>query len=418
MRPLLPSLRRNIAALSVAQAAALTMPLLAAAYSTRALGAQAWGQVAMAQVVIVYFVAFANWGFSWTATRKIAAQRNDAHAVSRIASTTLQAQLMLGGLAVVLLIGLVLSVPSIRSEWPLYAWGIALVVGSSMFPAWLYNGLEQMTEYAVVQLVSRAVTLATMILLVDGPGDAPLVIAAGAVGAATAAIIGLVRMRKVLRPSFDQAAWRRARAEIRDGAVFFASSLSTTVYMGVAPLIVGAILGPVAAGYYALADRIRLTAQSALQPVAQAVFPRMSRLVHADRPAAQAVLTRAGGVVLLGSAAISLFLYLAAHALAVALGGAAFGPAGAILEWLAWAPLLTSASAVLGPQVLLPLQRAGTYNAIVLCAGALCLATIGPLVWHLGVKGAALTTLLTEMGVSLAMTVCAWRAWRHRPAAA
>jgi O-antigen/teichoic acid export membrane protein len=415
--PPLPSLRRNVAALCIAQASALALPLLAAAYSTRALGAQAWGQVAMAQVVIAYFTAFASWGLYWTATRKIASQRDDSQAVSHIASATLLAQLMLCAVAVVLLLCLMATVPPIRREWPSYAWGIALVVGSSMFPAWLYNGLEQMTEYALIQLVSRAAALAAMVVLVDGPGDAPFVIAASAIGAGTAALIGLVRMRKVLRLSMDSAAWRCARAEVREGAAFFAATLSTNVYMGVAPLVVGAIMGPVAAGHYALADRIRLAAQSALQPVAQAVFPRMSFLVRSDRPAALALLQLAGGVTLMSSAAISLCLYLAAVPLTLALGGPAFVPAAHILKWLAWVPLLTSASAVLGPQVLLPLQRANVYNAIVIGAGAFCLAAIGPLVWHLNVEGAALTTLLTELGVSAAMLVCARHAWRGRPTA-
>ncbi|WP_163071558.1 oligosaccharide flippase family protein, partial [Acinetobacter baumannii] len=77
-----PSLAENIVSLGALQLSSYLLPVAIAAYTTRVLGIEAWGRVALVQLVLGYFTLVVGWGFSWSATRKIAALHDDQVEIS------------------------------------------------------------------------------------------------------------------------------------------------------------------------------------------------------------------------------------------------------------------------------------------------------------------------------------------------
>ena len=69
------SLRNNIIALAIVQASNYILPLISLPYLARVLGAESFGKVVFAQAFMMYFVLIVEYGFSWSATRKVAANR-------------------------------------------------------------------------------------------------------------------------------------------------------------------------------------------------------------------------------------------------------------------------------------------------------------------------------------------------------
>jgi O-antigen/teichoic acid export membrane protein len=180
----------------------------------------------------------------------------------------------------------------------------------------------------------------------------------------------------------------------------------------IAPLCIGLVLGPAAAGVYAIAHRACAVIAQPAQLVAQAAFSDLvgrpaapgGRLARLALPG----LGLAAGAALLFAVPVLVF----PTALAAALGGAAFAAAGALLVWLALARVLAAACPVLGA-ALAASGRAELSAAANFGAALAALPALPPMLRAWGPLGAGPHALLQAAlcaGALLALTL--------RPAAA
>lgn len=395
----------NITALGFLQISAYVLPLAIAAYTTRVLGLEDWGHVAMTQLVLGFFCLFVSWGFSWSATRKIAAIGDDPAEVSKVAIATILGQVLLACAMGLVLLALIATVPFFRDAAAFYLWGLLVIAGTALFPNWLLTGLERMRAFSAIQIGGRILTLVFIVLFVHSPADAPLIIA---IQGAVSLIAGSVSVWLLHRDGILM--WRRPTladifVEVKEGSAIFLSTTAIGVYVNLTPVILGFLAGPVAVGQFALADRIRQAAQSVLQPVSTALFPRISRLVASDPSAAAPLLKISGIGLVVISAGISAALWLFAPHFVTIIGGQQFAPAAEVLRWLSLLPIVMSFSTFLGLQILLPNKRTKPFNVILISGGVLSLILIAPLTRAYGAEGAAMTLLLVEGFVSLSMVV-------------
>lgn len=400
---------QNIAALGAVQLSSYLIPLITLPYVTRILGAENWGRVALAQIILTYFTMVTNWGFGFSGTRKIAANRGDAAYVSAVFMAAWAAQWALLFLSGVTLLTLVWLQPFFESYSSLLLIGFGITAGSVLFPIWLLNGLERMKQVATVQIATRFSTVPLIFLFVRNPDDGPALIA---INAGTALVGGFATMWWITRhlglrwgaPSLKEVA-----AEFREGAGVFASTVAISLYTSFIPALLGVINGPTAVGYYALADRIRLVAQSVLSPIANALFPRMSHLFMNDIHGARQLVKKASLVTLPIAACSSAGLWILSDSLVVLLGGEQFRPAGTLLRIMAPMPLIIALSNLLGIQIMLPSGHTRAFNRILHSAALISLGVVVPSVYWLGAQGAASSALLIEFYVTAAMLVYAWK---------
>ncbi|MBV8475629.1 MAG: oligosaccharide flippase family protein, partial [Acidobacteria bacterium] len=170
-------LQENIAALSVLQILGYITPLLTVPYLVRVLKPSQFGLLSFAQCIVLYFDLLTDYGFNLSATRAIAAQREEPEAVSRIFWSTLCAKglLMLGsGMALTLLVAFT---PKLRDTPSLYAVSFLYVLGTALFPVWLFQGLEQLKVAAVALGIARLLTVPALFFWVRHEQD--VAIAAG-----------------------------------------------------------------------------------------------------------------------------------------------------------------------------------------------------------------------------------------------
>lgn len=405
----LPRLRNNIAALGLVQISNYLLPLITLPYLTRVLGAEAFGKVAFAQVVMTYFVLLVDYGFSWSATRKVSAQRADRDALSRTFTATWAAQWLLVTLAALATTAVVLLTDRLRPDALLYAAAFSTVIGTALFPIWFLQGLERLQVVAVLQLLTRTLALLPIFLFIQQPQDAVWVLLIQGSGAILGGILALYWMQRESLITWRVPSWRDTLGALREGGALFGSRASISLYTTLVPLVLGWIAGPVALAYFNLADKLRSAAQSLLAPLSQALFPRMSHLVRQDGDAAYALIKRSALAVVLIAGSASVSLWVLSDWLVLLLGGSDFAPAAQVLRWLAPLPLVIGLSNVLGVQIMLPHGLNRAFNAVLASAAAISLLLIGPMAQHLGASGAAQTMLLVELWVTGSMAVLLWR---------
>lgn len=399
----LPRLRHSVASLALLQASNFLVPLITWPYLTRVLGPEAFGQIMFVQALMAAATVVTDYAFSWSATRDVSAARGDRSSLSRIFLSTWGAQWLLCA-AVSMLIAAALSA---RVHMPapatLVVIGLPILIGNTLFPLWLFQGLERMAEMAWIQIGMRVATVPLLLFLVDAADDAPIALAiqSGALLSAGAlAVAWLVRSGLVdwQRPTLAECA-----NALRSGLSLFGSKVAIACYTSLVPIILGFAAGPVAVGYFALADRIRAAGQSMITPLSQALFPRLSLLFATDSANARA-LVRLALLWMIGCGALVGIVMFSGAALAVRLlGGAGFEPATQVLRLISAVPLIVGLSNVFGVQVMLPNGMTASFTRILWLAAVVGLVLVWPLASAAGANGAGLTVLGVESLVTTAM---------------
>ncbi|MBE7217204.1 MAG: lipopolysaccharide biosynthesis protein [Caulobacteraceae bacterium] len=186
----------------------------------------------------------------------------------------------------------------------------------------------------------------------------------------------------------------------------------------VAPLAVGWILGPAAAGLYAVAQRGATVIAQPAQVLGQAAYAELARLVAAGGGAAalRQALVRCIGVALLSAIPVLAILVLFAPQVARLLAGRAFEGAAGTLVWLALARTVLLAAPPMSA-ALVALGRPGLSVAANL-AGSLGLLPL--LVWllmRLGLLGAGVQALVQAVVTAALLAAFAVRSTARAPPA-
>lgn len=399
-------IRSNVLALGVIQITNLAIPLITLPYLTRVLGAEAFGKVALVQAVTAYLVLFVDFGFSWSATRSIAANRHDRQAVSRTFWESWVAQWLLCGLATLILGAALALIPRFREDWQLFAAGLLQVLGTVLFPIWLLQGLEHLRLSAFFLLAGRLLTLPWVFILVKSPDGAVFSLILSGSGPIVAGLFSLFwifrnKLVELLVPTPDTV-WKA----LREGAALFVSRLSVSAYSALTPILLDIAAGTKELGYFNLANKICAAALCGIVPFSQALFPRMSNLYAHDRKSANRLIRYSILVVGAFACLISLGLWLLAGFAIHLLGGDQFRSSVTVLECLALLPVIKGISNIAGVQIMIPNNMHSAMNRIMLGGFLVTTLMIWPMSAHYGALGAAVTSLVTESCITVLMIIC------------
>ncbi|HKI74437.1 MAG TPA: oligosaccharide flippase family protein, partial [Pseudomonadales bacterium] len=281
----LPPLRQSVIALTVLQGVNNFIPLLVLPFLARVLGVSAYGEVAFAQALMANFILVTNYSFTWSTTRKVAVHRSDGDYVNQLFISAWCSQWLLLALSAAAAFAIYLFNPFPFGATA-YVAAFTAVVGNVLFPAWFLQGLEYFRAMTIIQVTSRLLGLAALLMLVRGPDDVALVLAiqGGAMMVAGVVAIGWLRYKGIIR--FARPAPGALIGELKEGFTLFGSRLAMNMYTTFVPLIVGWVAGSVAVACFTVATKVRQAGHSLLEPLARALFPRMSHLfVHEPRAA-------------------------------------------------------------------------------------------------------------------------------------
>jgi len=405
----LPSLRVNIFSLGIIQIANYGIPLLILPYFIRTLGSKAYGEVVFIQTVMVFGGFLVEFGFNWSATRKISECRFDINRVSRIFSNTWFAQWLISASFAALLVILSIFFFELQQRSALYLVGFGMIVGQVLFPAWLFQGLEALRAAAIIQFLGKLSAIPIALLFVNNSDDriwALFFYAASNILTGGISLLWLAhnRMIKWVHPN---------KAEIfqtiRSGALLFFSRISTNISMALMPLAVGAWADATQLAYFSVSEKIRNVIQSLLAPISQALFPRMILLFSTDRRAAYSLLKKSGLYTLLISGLIGLSVWLLSEWIMVTLGGDNFSEGAEVLRWMAFLPFASSLTNFFGVQIMLPLGMNKIFSSILTTSSVVVLFVAYPTIKAYAAVGAAQLVFYIECCVAILMGIIIFR---------
>ena len=375
---------------------------IALPFIARAFGADTFGAYAQMLALGTYAALIMDFGFNLTATREVARERDDAQRLSRLASEIFAAKLVLLTLAAAIFSGAaLLAGMAIDYIFALAAVFISMVA-TSFTPGWLFLGLERARPLASINVACKTAAAIAAIALVKKPQHLFTLCAINAVAAVIVLLLAVWVARRILLPMAiptRAATWR----VLHEGSTVFFSTVAINGYTVSVVLIVSILLGPAAAGIYALADRVRQFALGLFGPISQALYPMICRTVAVGESEDQVRSRRTiFAAMFVCGIALSLGLFVGADLLAALMGGIAFGAAADVIRAMSLLPLIVTISNILGTQTMLPNGLIKDFLKVALSAAVLGIILAVAFTIAFGVVGTAVALSVTECYAAIA----------------
>lgn len=402
------SIGRNVVSLYVLQFGNYVLPLATVPYLVRVLGPEKFGLVAFGQGLMAYFALVVNYGFDWSATRKVAVQRRDPETINQTAANVWGAKALLCAATAAILVILLRVVPKLHGVVILLLVLYSSVVASVLFPTWLFQGLERMSVISLTNLGVRTLGALAIFLFVRQPRD--FLVYAVVLGSQTlcAGLIGAIAAFKIFQLHLSVPSWRGVLREISDSTPFFFTTAAISLYTSGNAFVLGLLTNAVAVGYYSAAEKIVTACAGLLGPLSQAVYPRFSRLARESRAQtllwARRMLALTGG----GSLILSVLLFVGAPLIVKIVLGPKYTPSAAVIAIMSPLPVLIAISNVLGVQLLFPFGHEKRVLAIVLVAGLINITLAVLLAPRWQAPGMATAVVISETVVTLGYFAWTW----------
>jgi polysaccharide transporter, PST family len=393
----------NIYWLTVTQTASYLCPLLNVVFLTRALGPSGWGTLATFQALSSWLYLAIEYGFSLSAAREVAQNRNRPRVLERILASVFWAKIILISVLCVLMAACFSSVPLLRQNPLLTMCAVVIAVGPSFTPLWFYQGLERMRAAAIIDVSGRIIGTILTVAIVRHPSQVWIALLIPGVASFAAAAVNHARLYRTyafVLPSSDL-----VMHALKFGWSMFIYRSSVSLYTIGNAFLLALFVSPEYVGYYAAAERIARYWTAVLAPVSQVLFPRMSYLAstsvrEASHLAARSFRFMTALGIILGSLA-----FLTAPAVTHLFLGPRFAESISAIRILSLLPPIIAVNNFFGFHWLLPLRKDSVVNVTILSAGIINIALAVMLAPHYHQFGMAWAVVSAETVVTVALLV-------------
>jgi len=406
----------NVVSLYILQGLNYVVPVLVLPFLVRVLGIERYGKIAFAQAFAMYFVLFTEYGFNYSATRRISLARNDAKEIGRIFSTVLTIKLGLAVIGFIILVVVSLFIPPFKYDRGLHALAYIAVVGSVLFPAWLFQGLEKMTYISIVSGIGRILSTTVLFMVIRRSDQYALALGIQSLGVLLTGVLGQVAAYRVIAVRFQMPKLAEVADALREGWHLFVSYAAIGLYTNTNVVLVGMLAGTAEAGMFSAAEKLIRAMQGLIAPISQSIFPHIASLAHTSREQAMRFISKCLKVLAGGLVLPCVFLAIFAPEVSRLCFGSNAGGTVGVIRAIAFLPLLIGISNVLGIQTMVAFQLDKQFSRILLTAGILNVIIACPMILWRGAQGAGMAVTGTEIVVAVLMWLVLRRTnfWQQR----
>ncbi len=311
----------NFLYLSAVQGANFLLPLITFPYLVHTLGVAMFGLVMFAQAFMVYFSMMADYGFNLSGTREISRHRNNHRKVEQIFSSIMLARFCLATIGFIVMNIIVFSFEKFSSNWLLYYFTYAMVIGSALFPIWFFQGMEKMKYITILSLIAKLFFTLSIFVFVQSPDDYLYVPLLNSLGYISVGVISLWVIQKEFQVKVKPQRLGYIGVQLKRGLHIFISKVSINLYVATNTFLLGLFTNDTTVGYYAIAEKVVRIVTSVFAPFYQAVYPHVVQLVKHSKENARMFIQKVFNLTLLLSIVVWFFMYVLAEPLFVLVFG-------------------------------------------------------------------------------------------------
>lgn len=267
----------NFSYLFLLQIASYIFPLITLPYLARVTGAYGMGKVAFATAIMSWILTICDWGFSFTATRDVAKNRDNKEIVSGILSDVTWARFFLSFLSFLVLIVLIFIIPKFHEDMWVILFAFLTIPGHILYPNWFFQAIERMQFITILNLLVKTASLIGIFVFVKAPDDyvlQPLFTSAGYLISGAISIYFIIHKwgYRITKPNFHYI----FQALNRSKDVFI-NNLMPNLYNSFSTMLLGFCGGDAATGKLSASSTFPGAGQQFMQVIFQTFFPFLSR---------------------------------------------------------------------------------------------------------------------------------------------
>lgn len=271
------ALASNFGYLMIMQITGYIFPLLTIPYLAKVIGVDGFGKIAFAAAVIVWFQTITDWGFSYTATRDVARNRDSLEKVSEIFSNVLWAKSLLALVSFIILFIITELIPYLKENQMLLFITFMMVPAKILFADWFFQAIEEMKFITVFNLIAKAIFTACIFIFVKEKSDfilQPLFLSSGSllVGIVSFYLIVFRWKIRILPPQY-----KGIEKTIKDSKDVFINNIVPNFYNSFSSVLLGFWGGSVANGLLDAGSKFANIAQQFTNIISRVFFPFLSR---------------------------------------------------------------------------------------------------------------------------------------------
>lgn len=273
----------NIFSLYVLQGANYILPLLTIPYLIRTIGIDYFGLLAFSTATIGYLLLITDYGFNLSATQQISIYRNDNAKINEIFSAIISIKIFLIIFTFSILCTLVLCVGKFNEHSEIYFLTFGLVVGQSLFPIWLFQGMEKIKIITLLNFFTRIFITACIFIFIKKREDYFIVPILNTIGMITASFLSIYISYKLFNIKIKIVSSEMIKHQLKEGWYIFTSTLYISSYTLSTIFILGLFTNNTVVGYFSAVDKIIQSLKGLYHPISQSLYPFLSKKYTEDK---------------------------------------------------------------------------------------------------------------------------------------
>ena len=360
----------NVFSLSVLQVANFILPLVTIPYLVRVLGAEKFGLVMFAYAFNQYFVMLVDFGFSLSATREIALNRNDPQKISEIFWSIIVIKTVFLMFCFIVLVSVVSYFDKFKIDYQVYLLSYGVAVGQAYFPVWFYQGMEKMKFVTMLNVIAKLIFALLLFVVVNKPDDYTYVPLMNSLGFISASVISFYLVIKVFNVKFVVPNLLFMLLMLKKSYQFFISRAAVSFYTNSNAFVIGLVLGNVSVGYYIAAEKLFNAIGALYVPLSDSLYPYMSK--RKDIKTYKAVFVAAST----SNLVICIFVFFFSFKIISLIYGPGFEQSASLLELFAILACIFVPSVLLGYPLLAAMGYPGYANYSIVIAAIVHVAML------------------------------------------
>ncbi|BCX31099.1 hypothetical protein LTWDN19_16660 [Latilactobacillus curvatus] len=403
---MLNSLRKNLIYNSIYQLLVILTPLITSPYISRVLGADGIGTYSYNYTVANYFLVFAMLGVANYGNRSISKARDNKEEYSKTFWSIYFFQITFSLIIIILYFLYFFFLCKTNRLIVLIE---SLVVMSSIFDVtWLFFGLELFKVTTIRSIIVKLFTVVSLLIFVRNNKDVWIYCLIMSLGILANQILlwpMVVRYVKWSKPTINE-----ILSNLRPNLILFLPVVAISLFVYIDKLMLGIYSTYSELGYFDNADKITSIPMSLITALGTVMLPRMSYIAKKkDKNLENELNEYSMFIAVLMSSAFAFGIMGITKPFVPLFFGKGFTPVGTLLLIMAPKMIFISWANIIRNQYLLPHSRDLSYTISVFIGAIVNLVINILLIPRYGANGAAIGSIITELLITTAQTIMAWK---------
>jgi PST family polysaccharide transporter len=395
---------KNVFSLGVVQIANYVFPFITVPIVSRIIGPDKFGVLSFASSFVTYFTLLINFGFDLSATRAIAANRNNVEERNKVFNQVVTAKVLLFLVSLILFVIALFTVPQLRNEKEVAIFSFFLCFSWVITPNWLYQGMQELSRVAIFNLVTKVIFTVIILLVIKEKSDyiwQPLAISIAQI------IVGIYSFAYAIRRYSINLRGSKLQPVLqllwKEKVIFF-SMVVINLYTTTNVVLLGVLQSEVQVGFYSAGYRLIVIIQSLISiPLSQAMFPFIGSAFAQSRERGLDVVKQMLPVVTFLTFSAAFILWLFGPLVIMVVYGHKFEPSIMVFRILAFVPVVIGWSNMFGIQTMINLKMDKVFFRITAGGAVISILLNFLFVTRFGFVGTAMSWVLTEILIVLCM---------------